>query len=208
VVQGELSEDDKQFAACVAAPPDADVVGGTTPEFSLQRMASVRALQSSPSLAARGDEAATPAAKRGGGELLRSPSVKQTDKKSKKAAGAPGGMRRGSGAVEDDLLADMDVDGANRSPAAGAAAAVAASAAAARTAPRGAPQHPLAALFQGDAVAALVGTGYLLLRAAGFDTRTPHAVERLSLGLRRQSVERRLSGALACAVADVAVAGA
>jgi hypothetical protein len=197
VVQGELSEDDKQFAACLAAPPDFDAdlaAGGATPGLSLQRMASIRVLQS-PSLAAR-DSGLTPAAsaaKRAGGELLRSPSVQHSDKKNRRGAPAPGGVRRGSGAV-DDALAAMEPE----SPAPAGAAAAAA----------GAAPDPLAALFQGDAVAALVGTGYLLLRAAGFDRRTPAAVGRLSVGLRQQSVERRLSGALARAAADVAVAGA
>jgi hypothetical protein len=47
-LSGNLTEDDKQFAACLAAPPEPDAISALTPTFSLQRMASIGALQRSP----------------------------------------------------------------------------------------------------------------------------------------------------------------
>lgn len=57
-------------------------------------------------------------------------------------------------------------------------------------------------IFEGcvDAVAALVGTGYLLLQAARFDQRAPAAVGQLSCGLKRLSISSNASTAsAACA---------
>ncbi|GBF98321.1 hypothetical protein Rsub_10984 [Raphidocelis subcapitata] len=225
VIQGELSEVDKQFAACLAAPPDFDAAGAFGPEVSLQRMASLSALQRSPSLAAARaeEEAATPTAARGGaaagrhgGALLRSPSVQpDSEKKTKKALPAAGGMRR-------DSAGEGLIQSVSEYEAAAAASAAAAGAAAAqlpRTPPRQAlppppppspsPLPPLAGqLFAAcdDAVAALVGCGYLLLRAARFDARAPEALSRMTMGLRRVSLARRSSAASELAAA-AALAG-
>ncbi|KAI8464853.1 MAG: hypothetical protein J3K34DRAFT_525846 [Monoraphidium minutum] len=202
---GHLTEDDKQFAACLAAPPESDAIGAVTPEFSLQRMASLSALQRTPPLATReatqpATAPATPAAaaRRGaGGELLRSPSV-QPETNKKRAKGLHGGARQDSVGAdnpfgfetprEDDTMADADAATPGASTPEGRAALAAAAAAAAATAAAAAAARPWQ-LFAGadDAVAALVGVGYLLMRAARFDRRTPRAVEHLSSELRRLS---------------------
>lgn len=191
---GSLTEDDKQFAACLAAPPDSDAIGVGTPEFSLQRMASLSALQRTPA-SARGDEGApaTPAsavrARGGGGELLRSPSLQQTEKKKQRAAGMHGGMRQDSIGVDSPAALEEEGDDAYTTPDVttprGRAAVAARAAEAAR------PQGLFAGT--GDAVAALVGVGYLILSAARFDRRAPGAVERLSTGLRRMTAQRTAS---------------
>jgi len=227
-----MTEDDKQFAACLAAPPDSDIlIFNTTPELSLQRMASISAVQqrTPSSLAARGDEQpSTPATKRGGGELLRSPSVQQSDnKKGKKVAGTQGGMRRDSGQLADALIqaamegeeegagaglgggggggggagARAQWDATGLSTPGGRAALAAAASVGGRAVvvggsgglPLAQEQPPLTQLFDGctNAVAALVGTGYLLLQAAGFNRRAPQAIDGLSSGLKRMSMGRR-----------------
>lgn len=198
VVQGELTEDDKQFAACLAAPPDSDAIGSTTPEISLQRMASLNALQRTPSLAARGEEASTPtpltpsSAIKRGSELLRSPSI-QTEKKNKKGPGTYGGMGTGSGPISDAVVGLEDLESA---AAAAAPADVSTPAGRAAAAAAAAERQQQWSPFEGcgDVVSALVGTGYLLMRAAGFSQQAPKAVERLSTGLKRMSMRRAASG--------------
>jgi hypothetical protein len=201
VARSQLTETDKQFAACLAAPPDFDAAGNLDPAMSLQRMASVGALQHSEFSPARTAAAAAQAQQQqlpggGGGssavkpgELLRMPSVQQT-KKDKK----PDGWRSHDGVSPDPAGLTSEGSGVPQQLPAAAAETRgwpsvstpegrAELAALAREADRARQWQ----LFHGcrDAVAALVGTGYLLLQAAGFSRRAPAAVDGFSSGLRR-----------------------
>jgi hypothetical protein len=168
-------------------------------------MASISALQTArlpggggaPEPAAATEAAGVKAARGGGGsELLRMPSI-QTEKKDKKAQG----WRK-------DLSATAGADEA-------AAAAAGGGAVASVSTPEG--RAVLAALardaaarervlFHGckDLVAAMVGAGYLLLRAARFNRGAPAAVE----GLRRMSSLRREDSGAAARAAGVLPWGA
>jgi hypothetical protein len=200
IVEGKLSsESDKQFAACLAAPPDFDAAPAG-PEFSLQRMASLGALlrpqgggAAQAAQAAHGQQEAQvePAGtlSRGSGaarsaELLRTPSV-QVQKKAKKADWR-GDLSPSDGRAEPDAAqGDQGAAAAAARPDVATRqgrAAIAAAAAAAKAA-GGAPWQALEGVE--DAVAAMVGVGYLLMRAAGFSRLAPHALGRLTTGLRR-----------------------
>jgi len=199
VIEGQLaSEADKQFAACLAAPPDFDAAGATDPTVSLQRMASISVLQrNSPALAAARAEqpggGAAPAVTNiktattttnKPGELLRMPSIQQ-EKRNKKAEG----WRKGAG---DGGLTGLASEGSGAPGGAGdrwPSVSTAEGRAAIAELTRQAQEAGQWQLFYGctNAVAALVGTGYLLLRAAGFNRRAPQAIEGLSSGLRRWS---------------------
>lgn len=191
VVEKGLSEADKQFAACLAAPPDFDAIGD--PSFSLQRMASISAMQrASPQFtsAARGAEQQAPQQQAGSealrpgrpGELLRMPSI-QSEKTDKKVQGWRKDLSNpGEGAAAADEGFGAGGGGVPSVSTPEGRAALAAMAAAAQRRHRWAP-------FEGctDIVAALVGTGYLLMRAARFSQRAPRVLDRLSTGLRRMS---------------------
>ena len=169
-------------------------------------MASLSAVQRTPQAAATpGGAAAAPLARRHGtaGELLRSPSIQQQDsqKKAKRAQSIGGGVGAGAGGMrrdslgasigEEALAAAAEADGgggaaAAATPAAAAAAEPAPAGPAAAAQARGAPPGACLLGQCGDAVAALVGAGYLLLSAVGWDRRTPRALSRL---VRRASLE-------------------
>jgi hypothetical protein len=197
-LHGELTEDDKQYAACIAAPPEFDAAPGHLDSaVSLQRMASISALQTARLPGIKEAGPATEAARGAGsvraGELLRMPSI-QSEKKDKKAEG----WRK-------DATANPG-DDAGAAAGAGGGAATRPSV----TTPEG--RAALAALAREaaaresaiwgcrDPVAALVGAGYLLLRATGFSRRAPAAVE----GLRRMASVRGDEGAALARAASLA----
>ena len=202
----ELSEDDKQFAACLATPPDFDAAGSLEPAMSLQRMASLSVLQradiaaavreargggggaaAAPELAAAAKPSSAAARADGGngngGTLLRMPSV-QVDKKDKRVQA----LTKGGGAGDNG-----EADAAEQAGGAGGAAWPSVSTPEGRAAlaalAREASARGQWQLFHGcgDAVAALVGCGCMLLRAARFSRSAPTAVEALAGTLRRMA---------------------
>lgn len=180
-------------APSLAAPPDFDTAA------SLQRMVSVSALQRSQlASAARGEAGgeapgARSARAQGGGELLRVPSMQPADsEKTKRAPASDGPSPEGSGGGDERAGAG---GGGPAGPSVSTREGRAALAALAREAhSRGAD-----ALWRGcgDPVAALVGAGYLLLRAGGFRARAAAAVGGLAGGLRRMASLAPGGGALA-----------
>ncbi|KAI8474306.1 MAG: hypothetical protein J3K34DRAFT_465786 [Monoraphidium minutum] len=215
-----LTEADRQFASCIAAPPDFDAApGGVGQQAGLSRMLSLGALQRSASAAGGASGGGAAAAQPPGGaararagqgaELFKSPSVarEEEQKEGRRRATSPGGARGGS-------LSAAGCEGCDGFAASGGGAAEvgAAAAAAALAAAGGGPRRvwtsegpgaggaapgaggdeetPQAQLlaYCGDAVAALVGVGYLLLVAGRFSRAAPRAVGRLLAELRRLSM--------------------